>query len=187
MTSKADFVPSAEDPHVLTDRSLAPNKLTEEQIEAVVAAQRALGLAMSHSLTDRFQQALVEWANELNKKGEPVPAISTYYCLAGAAACMVNILSLQVRANGGFDDESIARWFGEVGTMASRLINKFMDPEVRAESTAAVDPADADKLAERRAEDQAECAKLEEQQRKHAEAILDGIRTGKLVGSIGHA
>jgi hypothetical protein len=187
MATKPDFVPSAEDPNVLEDRTIDPKTLTEDQLDAIFQAQRAYGLAMSHRLTERFQRALTEWALELNSKGEPISAIATYYALAGAASCMVNILSLQLRANGGYDNESVLRWYAEVGNMAYHLVQKFMDPELRARDTAKLDPANMNDIRELRERDTAECAKLEEEQKRHAEAIIDGVRTGKLVGAVGHA
>jgi hypothetical protein len=187
------FVRSTDDePNVLRDPALAPSKLTEEQLNAVIMAQRNYGVSLSHTLLDRFQTALAEWAADINAKGEPLPAISSFYAMAAAAAMTVNLLSLQVRANGGFDDDAIGRWFQEVGNMAASLLAKYSDPEYRAEHLHIAGTATPEVVAQLRenpdrAEDQGQCAQLVQQQKEHLDAIVEGIRSGKLVGTVGHA
>jgi hypothetical protein len=183
---------SNENQNILTDNELDPDKLTDDQKDMLVRAQRNYGVSLSHGLVERFQIALAEWAAERNAAGEPIPAIASFYAMAAAAGMTVSLLSLQVRANGGFDDDAILRWYAEVGNMAYQLIGKFMDPEVRERSLRIAGAATPEVLAQlrtdpERVQDNADCAKLEKEQREHMNRIMQGIRSGKLVGTVGHA
>jgi hypothetical protein len=164
---------------------IEPSKMTEQQVETLIDAQRRYGVALSADLSNELQRALVKWAADLNAKGEPIPMVSTYFCLAVAAASFVHMAAMQLRGN-GFDEDALGQWFSTVGHMAESILAayKFEDSTV---NLGEASPEVATKAEEAIAEDRAHCDKLRDQQREVLKAITEGIATGKLVGSIGHA
>jgi hypothetical protein len=162
-----------------------PSKMTEQQIETLIDAQRRYGVALSADLSNELQRALIKWATDLNAKGEPIPMVSTYFCLAAAAASFVHMAAMQLRGN-GFEEDSVGQWFNTVGHMAASVLAKFKFEDSTVNLGDAT-PEVAAKAEQTIAEDRAHCDKLRDQQREVLKAITEGIATGKLVGSIGHA
>jgi hypothetical protein len=167
--------------NVTADPHLDPNRLTDEQAAALIDAQRSFGLALSSDLSTKLQAALVQWAVDLNKKGEPIPMVSTYYCLAAAAASFVHMAAMQLRGN-GFDADALGHWFEQVGIMASSVLNKFKFED----STVSVGIADdesAAKAAEMIAQDNSKLDELRERAKRTLEAVTNAAKTGRLAPS----